>query len=164
MRHLLVYFGKYGTTKNTARIVQETLGTGCDIIRLGNKKADDIDKYKSIIIGTAIYAGDVPKQVKNFVQVNKNILLSKKLSLFVHCLEDDMAFDHVRKAFGNQVFNHMECKSLLGGRVRLKEHNILIRQILKSKGKKTGLDFTNYDTTNVKKMISFANQVMADAI
>ena len=164
MRHLLVYFGKYGTTKNTAKILQETIGTGCDIIRLSNKKINDIDKYKSIIIGTAIYAGDVPKQVKDFVRANKNTLLSRKLSLFIHCLEDDMAFDRVSKAFGNQVFHHIECKSLLGGRVRLKKHNILIRQILKSKGKKAGLDFTNYDTTSRERITDFANQVMAGAI
>jgi len=160
MRHLLVYFGKYGTTANSARIIQETIGKSCDTATPDGEKVKVIRGYDSLIIGTAIYRGRVPSAITAFIQENRTILNSRRLSFFIHCLEPKLAFERMRSAMGDQLFEHGQFKAVLGGRVHLDQHNFITRQILKRKGKNTGLNFKNYDSTSLEGTIDFARQIL----
>jgi menaquinone-dependent protoporphyrinogen oxidase len=160
MKCLVVYKGKYGTTEKTAQIIQELIGNNCDIKKLEKSKGYDIDSYDSIIIGTAVFAGHIPKIITDFFNKNKHLLKNKNFSIFIHASNDDQTtLELLKKTIGDHLFSEAKCVMPLGGRIQLNQHNFFMRQILKQVAKKSGKDFTNFDTTSRGKVVEFINRV-----
>ena len=72
VKSLIVYFSKYGTTKEYAEwIAQELNG---DIYSINNFKENTLNNYDTIIIGSGLYAGKVKgiensnEEVKEFIE------------------------------------------------------------------------------------------------
>lgn len=161
MNYLVLYFGKFGTTENTALTIKQKIGPACTVVKLVKNKLIDLSEYDSIIIGMAVYSGRIPKIVKKFTDRHQSNLMNKKLFLYIHCLDsDDVTLNRLKETIGTRLYDYAKEKQVLGGRIKLSEHNFVIRKIFQSKGRKQGINFENYDTTSENTILRFADNVI----
>ncbi len=78
---LIVYASKQGTTEECARILAEHF-SDAKLINLASEEANVRD-YDTVLIGSAIYAGQIRPKVKKFVEDNAEILNEKRVGIFI---------------------------------------------------------------------------------
>ena len=82
MKTLILYYSKYGTTEKCAKLLSEKIDGGADVVRYVDRKNADFGNYDTIIIGAPVYMGML-KKMKAFCEANLQMLLTKKIGLFV---------------------------------------------------------------------------------
>jgi menaquinone-dependent protoporphyrinogen IX oxidase len=86
---ILVYATRWGATTETAkeivRLLEDKFHLKVDLVNLKDKKTKnpDINDYKNVILGVSVAKFRWAKEGKNFLKKNKNMLLGKKLFVFV---------------------------------------------------------------------------------
>ena len=91
-----------GMTKNTKKLATYIAGKiGADIFNLKEITKIDISGYDEIVFGTGVHAGKPYKQVKEFIEENKEALAGKKLFLFISCMYNDEKGDKQCEAISN---------------------------------------------------------------
>lgn len=83
MTTAIIYVSKTGNTRKVA----EYIASKIDAEAIDVKNCSDISSYDRIILGTGVFAGRIPKAMRNFVENNKDKLATA--SLFVTCLYND---------------------------------------------------------------------------
>lgn len=83
MTTAIIYVSKTGNTRKVAEYIAGKIGAEAVDV----KNCTDISGYDRIILGTGVFAGRVPKVMRNFVENNKEKL--SNASLFVTCLYND---------------------------------------------------------------------------
>ena len=84
METLITFFSRYGSTKKSAEYLSEKI-KGSIVIDL-RQNEPNINSFKNIIIGGAIYNGKLCGQVKQFLKINQNALKDKKLFIYINCV------------------------------------------------------------------------------
>lgn len=87
MKTLIVYGTKYGTAEKCVKELAKNLTGQVDVINLKDNKDIKTVDYDKIVIGGAIYAGHIIKEVKEFYETNKEALKSKKVAVFICCMD-----------------------------------------------------------------------------
>ena len=80
---LVAYASKYGATREIAEKIGEVLrqaGLQADVLPVNGVR--DIGPYQAVILGSAIYIGQWPKEAVAFLQVNEKILAARPFWLF----------------------------------------------------------------------------------
>lgn len=80
---LVTYGSKYGSTKEIAEKIGETLiesGLGVDVAAVG--EVADVAKYGAIVAGSGIYIGQWRKDVVKFILDNELVLAEKPVWIF----------------------------------------------------------------------------------
>ncbi|WP_273327242.1 flavodoxin domain-containing protein [Vallitalea guaymasensis] len=132
MSTLIVYGTKYGFTGKCAKALENELNGSVDIINLQSESIKDLSGYEKIIIGGSIYAGQLRKNVKQFCVDNLNMLLSKKIGLYISCsMTGDDAIKQIKNAFPEALYNRAVIKDYLGGEVNLEKARFFDRLIIK---------------------------------
>ena len=91
-----------GMTKNTKKLATYIAGKiGADIFNLKETTKIDISGYDEIVFGTGVHAGKPYKQVKEFIEENKEALAGKKLFLFISCMYNDEKGDKQCETISN---------------------------------------------------------------
>ncbi len=81
---LVTYATKYGSTKDVAEKIGETMrGKGDDVDILSVSDAGAIYGYDKIVFGAALYAGNISGPAKKFLTRNQAALSAKPVSFFV---------------------------------------------------------------------------------
>ena len=84
MKTLIVYVTKSGTTEECAQRVRELLGRAdTDLLDLKVQRLPDFAAYDCIVLGSYIHYGKIGKRLKRFVSLHKEMLLEKKLGIFL---------------------------------------------------------------------------------
>ncbi len=83
MTTAIIYVSKTGNTRKVAEYIASKINAEADDVKDGK----DISGYDRIILGTGVFAGRIPKAMRNFVENNKEKL--SNASLFVTCLYND---------------------------------------------------------------------------
>lgn len=124
---------KHGTTEKVANIISEHLNLkSIDIFNLRNNKTPDISNYDFVIIGGSIHVGMIQKRVKQFCIVNTNVLLEKKLGLFLCCMEvGEKATLQFENAYPVQLRQHAFYTGLMGGECLIDKMNFFERNLAK---------------------------------
>ena len=80
---LVAYASKYGATKEIAEKIGQVLkDAGFIIDVLPADKVTDLDPYKAVILGSAVYIGGWRKQAARFLKANEKALAEKMVWLF----------------------------------------------------------------------------------
>ena len=82
MRRAVVFTSKFGATQRTAEHIAKALGA--DLIDL-RKGQQPLDEYETIVFGSGIYFGKMPKLIRKFIEDHRQELEGKKVSLFLCC-------------------------------------------------------------------------------
>lgn len=80
---LVTYASKYGATKEIAEKIGEVLrqsGLQADVIPVGSIR--DLNSYRTVILGSAVYVGKWQKQAVAFLQTNEKMLADRPVWLF----------------------------------------------------------------------------------
>jgi menaquinone-dependent protoporphyrinogen oxidase len=156
MRTLIVYATKHGCTEQCAEILARKLGREAETINLKKNRLPDLREYESIIVGGSIHAGQIQGIIKRFFQNYRNILMEKRLGLFICCLaEGAEAEAELTKVFPEDLRIHAVAKGLFGGVLDFQKMNWLEKAIMK-KIAKTDQNIYNI---NELKIESFAQAI-----
>ncbi len=161
MKSLIVYCSAHGTTEKAVQLLSKELEGDITALDLKRDKHDvDVRDFDSIIIGGSIHAGNIQRKVKLFIRNNLDVLLTKKVGLFLCCMYDGVTatdqFDHAFPAGLRQV---AVVSGLFGGELIISKINFFEKQIIK---KVTGItaDTSNFDHASVKEFAAVFKKVV----
>ena len=84
LKTLIVFVTKNGTTEECAQRLKELLGKGdTDLLNLRVQKLPDFEQYDCIVLGSYIHYGRIGKRLRHFAALHKEMLLEKKLGIYL---------------------------------------------------------------------------------
>jgi menaquinone-dependent protoporphyrinogen oxidase len=133
MKTAIVYMSKHGTTEKVVKVILEHIKSqNTEVFNLRNDEKPDLGKYDLVIIGGSIHAGMVQKKVKQFYANYSNILLNKKVGLFLCCMEiGQKANEQFNNAFPEELRQHAFYTGLMGGECLTDKMNFFERTLVK---------------------------------
>ena len=132
MSTLIVYMTRHGCAGKTAELLEGKIKDEVTIINLKKNSKADLSKFDAIIIGGSIHAGQIQKGIKKFCQKNLDMLLKKRLGLYLCCMEaGDTAQKQFDEAYPGELRNHAAAAGLFGGEFDFNKMNFFERAIVK---------------------------------
>lgn len=127
---LIAYSSKHGTTKRYAEDLARECHGEVKLVDLRGEHTVDLDRYDTVIIGSAIYAGQVNKAVKDFCTANLGTLQAKRLGLYICCWhKGEEAEKQLHGVFPAELLQAAVVKEHLGGELDLTKMNLLERMV-----------------------------------
>lgn len=83
MKNIIVYSTKYGATEIAANSLKDILKDETISVNIKKQKVNELDSFDNVILGGSIYIGKIQKELINFIKKNIDIILMKKLGLFI---------------------------------------------------------------------------------
>ena len=100
MRTLIAYTTRHGTTLRYAEAMARALSGEVVLTDLRQEPAVDISPFDTVVIGGAVYFGNVSPLLKEFCLSNIEELKRKNLGLFVCCcLDGEQAEKQMQAAY-----------------------------------------------------------------
>lgn len=103
MKNLIICSSKYGSTEECAQLLKEELIGQTNIVNLMNSKKLELSNYENVILGAPIYIGNIPKEMKKFVNENIDQLLSKNTGIFI--LSGDNNESYLEKNYPTELLD-----------------------------------------------------------
>lgn len=159
MKILILFSSKYGATEKCVKLIKEDLKGKADIVDLKNQEYKEIDSYDTILIGGAIYGGNLKREVKKFVEDNKESLSDKNVGLFLCCKEEgEKAIEYMKANLPDMIVENTFVKEHLGHEINLERMNFLEKILLKYVFKvKESYSKIDYDA--IKRITSKINEM-----
>jgi len=122
---------RHGCAEKAAHSIRSIVGGDTDLVNLRNKRRVDISVYDTVIIGGSIHAGMIQKRVRKFCEKNKEMLLQKRLGLYLCCMyEGETAEKQFGDAFEEKLRRHAVATGLFGGEFDFTKMNFIERKIV----------------------------------
>jgi menaquinone-dependent protoporphyrinogen oxidase len=132
MRTAIIYSSKHGTTEKVAQKIQNELGEEkAQLFNLKRNKNFDLSQYGQIIVGGSIHAGQIQKKVKLFLEKNTQMLLQRRLGLFLCCMHENEAENQFNTAFPEILRSHAISKKIMGGEFLFEKMNLVEKALVK---------------------------------
>lgn len=133
MKTAIIYSSKHGTTNKVAHEIAGKLDPHqSEIFELERDTISNPVDFDQIIIGGSIHAGSIQKRIKKFCEKHQDILLDKKLGLFLCCAEkEEKAKEQFENAYSAELRQHASATGLLGYEFLLDEMNFFEKAIVK---------------------------------
>ena len=156
MRILVTFATGYGCTEKCANTLRDKLDGTIVLHNLKNGKRKDLDSFDTIILGGSIRAGRVQRRVKQFCENNRSLLKSKKLGLFLCCMEEgENGWKQFNDAYPADLRDHAAAKGLFGGEFHFEKMDPVTKAIIKKMAKTD----ENISTLSENNIDSFAKQM-----
>ena len=141
MKTLIVYASTYGYTEEMVNKMVKESNYELESVNVLKNKSIDLSKYENIILGSCIYVGQINKELKKFIDHQHDILMQKKLGIFLACAFEEQFNTHLKSNFPADIMNHSELNINLGGKLQKDKlnfaHRVLVNMIEKTEeGKK----------------------------
>lgn len=155
MKSLIVYCSSHGTTAKAAQMLRKQIEGEVVALNLNRTKLlCDVEIFDSVIIGGSIHAGRIQRKIRNFMKENHNVLLTKKLGLFLCCMnEGEIAKEQYENAFHARLRNVAIAEGVFGGEYLISKMNMLEKIIVKRVSGVT----TEKSTLNITSINQFAH-------
>jgi len=127
---LIVYASRYGCAEKCARMLQDRL-EGAVLCNLAKDEKASLDDYDCIVVGGSIYAGRIHSKVARFCERNMDVLLGKKLGLFLCCADLAKVEEQMATAFDERLREHAVAVEHFGYEYNFAKMNLLIRTIIR---------------------------------
>jgi menaquinone-dependent protoporphyrinogen oxidase len=160
MKTAIIYTSRHECTEKVAKKIAEKLvGNQITIFNLKEYKNPDISSFDGIILGTPIYAGQSLKSMQAFVINQTDVLLTKRVGLFVCGMEPDkekrqQEFDN---AYSLSLQQYAATKHFLGGEFVFEKMNFFERFIIKRIAK-TNKSISQIDEDAIGKFVTEFNE------
>ena len=103
-----------------------------DVIDLKDTPSPALVKYRTVLIGGSIHAGQIQKKVRAFCRDHEEELRQKTLGLFLCCMEKgEKAKNQFDTVFPEALRSHAAAQGLFGGEFDFDRMNFLERKIVK---------------------------------
>jgi menaquinone-dependent protoporphyrinogen oxidase len=160
MKTLVVYATKHGSAAECAEMLSEKLTGEVDVCNLKEGKVPEVSQYDRVIIGGSIYAGTMHKEVSEFCTKNLDVLKTKKVGLFICCMNKAAVEAQLNNAFPKELLGICTVKDSFGGQFKFSEMNFMEKAITKMVSKtlaKTDSSLPSVGMKNDLSMISKEN-------
>ncbi len=128
----IIYATKHGCTEKCAYKLKQDLSGEIELINLKNNPNPRIEEYDTVLIGGSIHAGRVQKSIQKFCKIHLDLLLRKKIGLFICCMEkDEKAEEQLKNAFPQELREHAKTRGCFGGAFDFDKMNFVERAIIK---------------------------------
>lgn len=133
MKILIVYASQHGTTEKVSELLAESFeGHVVNTFNIGREPLPRLHDYDTILIGGSIHAGRIQGKIKKFYTQNMDILLTKKIGLFLCCMEKDKkAWDEFDVVYPEELKKHAVAHGCLGGEFLFDKMNFFEKFIIK---------------------------------
>lgn len=148
MKTIILFTSHHGTTRKLTNQLSQDLGLNdIDIIDFKSNKHIDLSPYELVIIGSSIHVGKIPPDFSKFLYKNIDMLLAKKIALFMCAMEKpEIQTEEFENNFPKELRYHSLANGLFGGEYLFEKMNFFEKIIIK---KITGFDKSkseiNYD-------------------
>lgn len=130
MRTIILYSSKHGATREAAELLAQHLPA--DTVVAPITDAPDIAVFDCVVLGSAIYAGKPLKTMQDFCKQHLELLLQKKLGLFICALADPVIIrQELAMAYPAPIRRHAVIASWFGGKITPDRLTAAERAILK---------------------------------
>jgi len=161
MKTLVLFASRYGCTEKCANMLAEKINGDVEVKDLVKNKKIGLDGYDLVIIGGSIMAGKMNKVVTRFVDGNLQELLTKKVALFICCLQQgDTAKEQFNNAFPQQLLDQALARGYFGGEVDFAKLNFFMKGLMK-KILETDKNVSNVSPENIEGFAQSVNNKMA---
>ncbi|MFC1538496.1 flavodoxin domain-containing protein [Candidatus Latescibacterota bacterium] len=156
MNTLILFASRHGCAETCAHKLKEELSERTDILNVKKQSQINLSQYDTVIIGGSIHAGKIQKSIRKFCQKNLSILKSKKIGLYICCMEEgEKATQQFNDAFPTELTEHATATGLFGGAFSFEKMNFIERYIIKKIAK---ID-KNITKISEEKISNFADQM-----
>lgn len=160
MKNLIIYSSKHGFTKKCAEMLKEGLKDGGDLINLKENQKIDLDNYQVIILGSSVYAGNIQKDMKDFIEKNHDALMEKNTGLFTcNMHKGQEAEEQLKKVYPLNLVEKSFMVTFFGGSFDFKKMNFIEKQIVK-KIAKVSESVETIEVENIRKMQEKVNSLV----
>lgn len=156
MKTLIAYTTEYGTATYCAKMLAEGITSKVDIVNLAETRLSSVDQYDVVILGGGVHMGKIGREMKRFVNKQIEALKSKKVYLFICCLEKDTD-EFFTKSFSEEVIDIAEDKYVFGGVIELDSLSRTHRMVLDKIGRAKNMK--KLKEKNIKKLIKTVNSL-----
>lgn len=132
MRTAIIYTTKHGCTDKCAHTLANELDNQVALINLETSTDVNLKSFNTIILGGSIHAGSINKKLKKFIDKNLDDLGSKKIGLFICCMEEgEKAHEQFQNAYPELLRNNAQAYGLFGGEFNFDNMNFFEKAIVK---------------------------------
>lgn len=153
---LIVYATKHGCSETCAKILSQKLTGNVDLYNLKEERAPILATYEQVIIGGSIYMGKIQKEVHDYCTKNMNLLLDKKIGLFVCGMLFERANEELNHSFPNELLTRAIAKEFFGGEFKFNRMNFFDRLVVE-KVAKVNNDLSQILEENITRFIELMN-------
>ena len=154
---LIVYATRHGFTEKCASLLKEKLSTRAELCEL-KKRRPDLSPYATFIIGGSIHAGSIQKSIRLFCSKYKDILLERKVGLFLSCMQEgEEAQKEFEDAYPDWLREHAQAKAIFGGAFNFERMNAIERFMIR---KISGLS-ESVERFDASKIEAFVSEITA---
>ena len=110
----------HGTTRKIVKQMAHYLGEeNTTVIDLKKGDVPDLDSYDSILIGGSIHVGQIQKKIRMFCVAYEDVLLLKRIGLFMCSLDTADQNQEYNSAFPERLRKHALAHGFFGGELLL---------------------------------------------
>jgi len=133
MKTLIIYASKYGSTKDCASYLKNKLEGETTIFDIKDINKDmNLNQYDTIILGSSIYVGQIGKKLKLFITENIDILMKKKVGIYLCCGQADQLEEVINLNFPKELADYAKIIKSFGGEARLDKMKFLDKTVIKA--------------------------------
>lgn len=133
MKTVVVYAGSQRCCEKSAAMLVSGLGGDATLVSLDEETRLDLSPYDTVIIGGPVYFGRLDGRVRRFCRQHQEVLLLKRLGLYVCCVESgELTDEEVHELFPPDLHAHAEVVSFFGGEMALERLNFVQRFMVRS--------------------------------
>ena len=158
MKTLIVYSSKYGCTADCAEYLSTKLSGEVSVVDI-NKATHPIElgSFDTIIIGSSVYVGKITKKLRVFCEDNLDLLLSKKVGIFLCCAQPEQANEFLAANFPAALLDSAVTTKVFGSEIRLESIGFFDKMLLKAA---TTGDYSNLQISN-ERMDEFIQEMIS---
>jgi menaquinone-dependent protoporphyrinogen oxidase len=129
---LIVYASNHGFVRDCVDRLAARLDGRVMSVDLKKDSDPDPGNYDNVIVGGSIHAGHIQKSVRHFLEHRAGLLKSKKLGLFLCCMEEgEKADKEFKDSYPDDLIAHASATGLFGGEFDFAKMNFLEKAMVK---------------------------------
>ena len=146
MQTLVIYASRYGCAADCAGYLKTHLPGDVTLVDIETSTQEfDLERFDTVVIGGSVYIGKVSKKLRAFCEKSLNLLLTKKIGIFLCCAQTDQADAFLTSNFPAALLSHATTTKTFGSEVRLEKMRTMDRLLLKAVTKG---DFSSFQISN----------------
>lgn len=132
LKTMIAYSSTHGSAAQCARWIADTM-EGAEIFDLKKQKPDPFS-CDCVILGSAVYGGQIQKEVSGFCKKYLGVLLQKPLGIYLTCLtrEETELRRYLKNGFPAELVGHLSAFCAPGGALYFTKMNFLERNITRT--------------------------------
>jgi len=161
MKTLVIYATTYGFTKECVEDLKKQIKGDILTVNVMSDKKPSLDEFDNIVIGGSIYMGHFQKKLRTFCTENLNMLLNKRLGLFLCCGLLENFEETLKRSFPEELLKKAVVKECFGGELRTDKMNFvhkMISGLMKKATEKEGKPEPVKIPENIRKFAEMINR------